>query len=72
MNNKTIQDHINNDMSEIDNPNTSGQRRRHLESELNSLQKYKDNHPNDDHDPTPLEMFCDENPDAPECRIHDN
>ena len=71
MNNKTIHDHINNDMNEIDNPNTSGQRRRHLENELDSLRKYKDNHPNDDHDPTPLEMFCDENPDAPECRIHD-
>jgi hypothetical protein len=71
MNNKTIHDHINNDMNEIDNPNTSGQRRRHLETELDSLRKYKDNHPNDDHDPTPLEMFCDENPDAPECRIHD-
>ena len=38
---------------------------------ISVVRKYKDNHPNDDHDPTPLEMFCDENPDAPECRIHD-
>ena len=67
---KSIQQHINNDRDELDNPNTSSQRRRHLESELDSLEKYQANHPDDDHDPTPLELYCDENPSALECKIY--
>lgn len=70
--NKSLQQHINNDRDELDNPNTSGQRRRHLEDELNSLEKYQSNHPEDDHDPTPLELYCDSNPDALECRIYED
>jgi hypothetical protein len=69
---RTIQQHINDDRGEIDNPNTSGQRRRHLESELGSLEQYQVNHPDDNHDPTPLELFCDINPEAPECRIYED
>jgi len=69
---RTIQQHINDDHDELDNPNTSGQRRRHLEGELDSLQKYQSNHPNDDHDPTSLELYCDSNPDAFECRIYED
>jgi len=69
---RTLQQHINGNRNELDNPNTSGQRRRHLEDELNSLEKYQDNHPNEDHDPTSLELYCDSNPDALECRIYDN
>ena len=68
---KSIQQHINNDRDELDNPNTSGQRRRHLESELDSLEKYQLNHPDSDYDPTPLELYCNENPDALECRIYE-
>jgi hypothetical protein len=69
---RTIQQHIDNDRDEINNPNTSGQRRRHLEDELDCLEKYQANHPTDDHDPSPLELFCDANPDALECRIYED
>lgn len=69
---RTIQQHINDDKNELDNSNLSGQRRRHLESELNSLEHYQNNHPDDDHDPTPLELYCDENPDALGCRIYED
>lgn len=69
---RTIQQHIEDDRNEIDNPNTSGQRRRHLEEELESLENYRKNHPNDDHDPTCLELFCDANPEALECRVYED
>ena len=45
---------------------------RHLEAELQGLKEYKDHHPGDNHDPTPLEVFCDLNPDAPECLVYDD
>jgi len=69
---RTLQQHINQDKDELDNPNTSGQRRRHLEDELISLEKYQDNHPNSDHDPTGFELYCDENPNALECRVYED
>ena len=69
---KTIQQHIDDDYKELDNSMTSSQRRRHLQNELESLKKYKENHPNEDHDPTSLELFCDENPDSLECRIYED
>lgn len=68
---RTIQQHINDDLNEINNPNISSQRRRHLEDEVDSLEKYQENHPGDNHDPTPLELFCNLNPDAPECLMYD-
>ena len=48
------------------------QRKRHIESELDSLEKYQANHPDTDHDPSSLELFCDENPEADECRIYED
>jgi hypothetical protein len=36
------------------------------------LEKYQSNHPDTDHDPTPFEMYCDENPNALECRIYED
>ena len=69
---RTLQQHINDDRDELDNPTTSGQRRRHLSNELDSLEKYQANHPDTDHDPTAFEMYCDENPDALECRIYED
>ena len=69
---RTLQQHINDDRNEIDNPNTSGQRRRHLEGELESLEKYQENHPGTEHDPTNFELYCDLNPDALECRIYED
>lgn len=67
---KTIHQHIESVNNELYNPNISSQRRRHLEAELNSLEKYKENHPGDDRDPSPLELFCDENPSSLECKIY--
>jgi hypothetical protein len=69
---KSLQQHINNDKNELDNPNTSGQRRRHLEDELNALVNYQKNHPDEDYDPTSLELYCDINPSAPECRVYED
>lgn len=68
---KTINQHINNNINELDSKNLSGQRRRHLQNELDSLERYQENHPNDFHDPTPLELYCNENPHALECRIYE-
>ena len=45
---------------------------RHLEEELKGLEEYKQHHPEDSHDPTPLEVFCDLNPEAPECKVYDD
>jgi hypothetical protein len=72
MTNKTLQQHINDDRDELNNSNTSGQRRRHLEAELNALEKYQINHPDEDRDPNTLELFCDSNPSAAECRIYED
>jgi hypothetical protein len=69
---RTLQQHINDDRDELDNPNTSSQRRRHIEDELDALEQYQLNHPDDDHDPNPLELFCDTHPDAAECKIYDD
>lgn len=68
----TIDNHINQDKKILDDPLVSAQSRRHVEQELESLEKYKQRHPDNDHDPTPFELYCDENPDALECRIYDN
>ena len=45
---------------------------RHLEEEVKDLEEYRAHHPEDKHDPTPLEVFCDLNPDAPECLVYDD
>jgi hypothetical protein len=65
-------EHIKQDENLLEDPTISPQSRRHIESELQALKTYKENHPNDDHDPTPLELYCDENPEAPECRIYED
>jgi len=69
---KDINDHIKNDYAKLDDPMISSQSRRHYEEEVEQLQKYKERHPEDTHDPTPLELYCDENPDALECRIYED
>jgi len=67
----TIKDHIKRVQDELNNPMISSQRRRHIEDELDSLERYYNNHPEDNHDPNTLELFCDSNPNAPECRVYD-
>jgi hypothetical protein len=69
---RTLQQHINDDLDELSNPTTNGQRRRHLEDEVEALEQYQVNHPDENYDPTPLELYCDSHPDALECRVYDD
>ena len=71
---KTIDDHIQKDRVDIEEARAAGDlaKVRHLENELKGLEEYKEHHPEDSHDPTPLEVFCDLNPDAPECLVYDD
>lgn len=68
---KSIEDHIAKDKEILDNPLISPHQRRHLESELQDLEQYHKNNPNDHHDPTAFEMYCDSNPESDECRVYD-
>jgi hypothetical protein len=43
-----------------------------LTEELQSLEEYKEHNPEDKHDPTSLELYCDANPEADECRVYDD
>ena len=67
-----IDQHIQRDEDLLNNPMISPQSRRHTEEELKALKTYKSNHPEDTHDPTPLELFCDTNPNALECKIYED
>lgn len=67
-----IDQHIQRDEDLLNDPMVSPQARRHTEEELEALKSYKANHPEDSHDPTPLELFCDAHPDSLECRCYDN
>lgn len=66
-----IDEHIKDNQRRLDDPMTSSQARRHVEEELESLERYQSRHPEDLHDPTPLELYCDDNPTASECKIFD-
>jgi hypothetical protein len=70
--NRTINQHIEEDKKIIEDPTISPQMRRHKKEELDSLEKYYSNHPESNYDPTSLELFCDENPNALECRIYED
>jgi len=69
---KSIEDHIEKDKKILENPMISPQMRRHTQDELQHLELYRKNHPEDNHDPTAFEMYCDENPEASECRIYED
>lgn len=69
---ESIDVHIEKDKKILDDPQTSSQARRHIEDELASLEAYRVNHPEDDHDPTVLELYCDAHPAAVECKVYDN
>ncbi|MFY8150268.1 MAG: Calvin cycle protein CP12 [Prochlorococcaceae cyanobacterium] len=70
----TIDEHIQKDQSEIEAARASGDlaKLRHLEEELKDLKEYKEHHPDESKDPTSLEVYCDLNPEAPECRVYDD
>jgi len=58
MEKKTLQQHINDDIDELDNVDLNPQRRRHIVSELDQLEKYQINHPDTDHDPPHWNYFA--------------
>ena len=72
MTDRTLQQHIQDDINELDDPNINSQRRRHIESELEELKAYQGNHPEETKDPTPLELYCDAHPNALECRVYED
>ena len=74
---ESIEKHIQKDKEILDNPNTNPQMRRHIESELHDLEEYaehnkKDIAAGDHHDPTYLELYCDQNPSEPDCLVYDD
>ena len=69
---ESVEKHIEADKKILDDPTTSPQARRHTEGELKSLEKWVQDHPEDHRDPSPLELYCNENPDAAECKIYDD
>ena len=69
---ENIEAHIEADRKELSDPQISAQRRRHIEGELEELEAYAERHPDDHHDPTPLELYCDSNPNALECRVYED
>lgn len=73
----SIEQHIQKDKEILDNPTTSPQQRRHIETQLNQLERYAESHKKeieagDHHDPTDLELYCEDWPEADECRIYED
>ena len=74
---RTVEQHIVDDQKILENPTISPQQRRHIEEELRELEVYIENHKKDiedgdHHDPTVLELFCEVEPGADECRIYED
>lgn len=69
---ESVEKHIEHDKKILDDPTVSSQARRHVEGELEALERWVENHPEDHHDPTGLELYCNDNPDALECRVYDD
>ncbi len=73
----SIEQHIQKDKEILDNPTTSPQQRRHIEGQLDQLERYAKSHKEeikggDHHDPTDLELYCEDWPEADECRIYED
>ena len=71
---KTIDDHIQKDQEEFLKAlaDHNDGKVRHLTEELQWLLDHKRAFPEDTHDPSPLELFCEQNPDEPECLVYDD
>jgi hypothetical protein len=67
-----LQELINDICQELENPSANKQRKRYLVGYLEELLKYQRNHPEEFTIPTSLQLYCDDNPEAPECRIYDD
>ena len=74
---ESIEKHIEKDKQILEDPTTNPQMRRHIEGELHELEEYIEHHKKeieegDHHDPTYLELYCDQNPSEPECLVYDD
>ncbi len=69
-----IDSHIARDRAELEEARATGNegKARHLEEELSGLEEYRTLHPDEVKDPSPLEVYCELNPSAPECRVYDD
>ena len=77
MSDRTVEQHIFDDKNILEHPTTSPQQRRHIETELEELNVYVENHKKDieagdHHDPTALELYCEMEPEADECRVYED
>lgn len=74
---ESVEQHIARDEELLQDPQTNPQMRRHIEGELHDLKDYVKIHKEeikagDHHDPTYLELYCDQNPSEPECLVYDD
>jgi len=67
-----LQELINDICEELENFSSNKQRKRYLNAYLEELLEYQKHHPDADTIPNSLELFCDLNPNAQECRIYDD
>ena len=67
-----LKEHIIKIAEELEKYSENTQRQRYLKSYLEELLKYQENNSSDTETPTPLELYCQSNPSALECRIYDD
>ena len=71
---ESIETHIAKDREELAQAEANGDqsKARHFAAELEGFETYLSHHPGEHNDPTSLEVHCDLNPEAPECRVYDD
>lgn len=74
---ESIEKHIELDRKIAEDPLANPAARRHAKEELHELEVYAEHHKEeieagDHHDPTALELFCEVEPDADECRVYED
>jgi hypothetical protein len=67
-----LQELINDICEELETSSLNKQRKRYLQAYLEELLEYQKNNPYSVGIPSSLQLFCDLNPDAQECRIYDD
>lgn len=67
-----LQELINDICEELETTSSNKQRKRYLKAYLEELLEYQKHHPDANIIPNSLELFCDLNPNAQECRIYDD
>jgi hypothetical protein len=66
-----LQETINQICEELNDSEINKQRKRYLENYLQELLEYQNHNPKAEKVPTTLQLFCDLNPESPECKIFD-